>query len=684
MNSFRQLLRQPIRSFMGIIALTLSGTILCLSVSLYYSAVMTAKESDSIYTTIALPKEHTEIEYVQEDGVTHIIKNHTVSKEIRDWINSMPSLYKEVLGIYHQQLISGYSDGLNTLVSAMEDMAYSYHRDLPYTNAAFVITIESIDNDSEFGTVEFSAKINRVLLLHQGYKVPEGYLRITYNYSTEEELKKADLRIGDSYLVFGSNYTDTDLTLKKRLAEILKISSNDIDWSNINYDITEYLQGLKPEDAKKAEDIAALYEYNGHSIPITNTDLRYISSSWMFVQNPANFIMSTFIYPDGTTETVRASEEMIKAKTLPTITRLTTDPDTFLNSEEGKLFRETIEQYKITNQSVPVIGTDLLECIFEFHQNRAYVVKGRSFTEDEYKNGKKVCIISEALATINKLQVGDAIPLAFYKGYETFLENYYNPPADVYSPLAGFCTEVEPFEIIGIYRRADLWSDNSYAFTPNTIFVPNKAIKCEAFTADSGIFSTIVLENGSIDKIQAYANEAGYGDILFCYDQGYSNIKDTLADFLSTSRILLVIGTLAWIAMLILFIVLYVIRLKRTAGMMLSLGSGRKITIIHILISTLTLVLIASVISGLLGFCLVGNVTDYVYNQALSNSVNSSFSANVTSDTLSSITLSARKLPQISFVIASVQFAVFAIIIWLYGIFISGKSPLVLMRHKEN
>jgi len=686
MNSLKQLLRQPIRSVMGIITLMLSGTILCLSISLYYSAAMTVKEAASVYITIALPTDRTEtIEKVVGEEVW-ISERSVLTEEMHEWINSLADSYPEVVGAYQQKFISAYSQGLNTLVSAKEEGAYSYSKDAPYTNAAFVITIESMDNDTAACMVDITAKIDEALLLHDGYKLPDGLLHFTYQYFSEDEWNATDLEIDGTYIVFGKNYVDNGLALKKSLTEILKVSEDEIDWNNINYDITEYVNSLKEHDID-VNNTVALYEYNGEGMPLTASQIEAITSASMFVQNPAHFVMGgyTGTYPDGTVETVAATEEEIKAATHPTITRLTTDLDTFLGSEEGSLWRETLEQYRITNHSVPVLGTDLLESIFQFHQHNAVIKTGRSFTKEEYKSGSSVCIISEELALENNLQVGDTIPLAFYQGYNFYLEKSNSIPADPYSQVAGFSTKEESFQIIGIYRQSNLWADTSYSFTPNSIFIPNSALTCEAYTDNTGIFYTIVLKNGSIDKMKSYEKALGYKDILYYYDQGYSGIHDTLADFLSTARILLIIGVITWVAMLLLFLTLYTARQKKTVGMMLSLGSGKRKTMLHILCSTLTLVLIAAVISGILGWSLLGSVIDQVYSYTSEQVVtNRAFSASVASDAAPVKSLTVQNLPQISAVVAAVQFVIFALITWLYGHILLKKKPLALMKNKEN
>ncbi|MDF2541355.1 MAG: hypothetical protein K0S47_1073, partial [Herbinix sp.] len=43
-----------------------------------------------------------------------------------------------------------------------------------------------------------------------------------------------------------------------------------------------------------------------------------------------------------------------------------------------------------------------------------------------------------------------------------------------------------------------------------------------------------------------------------------------------------------------------------------------------------------------------------------------------------------QKLPLISVAVVIAQFAIFALVIWGYGYYITNKKPLALMKHKEN
>ena len=112
----------------------------------------------------------------------------------------------------------------------------------------------------------------------------------------------------------------------------------------------------------------------------------------------------------------------------------------------------------------------------QFAIEDAMLSEGRSFTQQEYDRGSRVCVISEALAAANGISVGDSISLGFYERdenipYQPFAKTA-NPSAAYYSPQLGFAAEEEAYEVVGIYRQKNAWTEDEYAFTPNTIFVP--------------------------------------------------------------------------------------------------------------------------------------------------------------------------------------------------------------------
>ena len=149
--------------------------------------------------------------------------------------------------------------------------------------------------------------------------------------------------------------------------------------------------------------------------------------------------------------------------------------------------------------TVSVIGTDLLESMYCFHQKDSFVTEGRSFGADDYKNGSNVCLISETTAIASGLGTGDCIDLSFYWGP--------NPLADLTAPewkvqpqlfsqKIGVSGDTKTYQIIGIYRQSDLWDTADYRFLPNTVFVPNASLPENCYSSRNGVFFTYVLQNG--------------------------------------------------------------------------------------------------------------------------------------------------------------------------------------------
>ena len=132
---------------------------------------------------------------------------------------------------------------------------------------------------------------------------------------------------------------------------------------------------------------------------------------------------------------------------------LETDLDVFLSSNAGIEWRSAAQELDTQYHTVSVIGTDLLESMYCFHQKDSFVTEGRSFGADDYKNGSNVCLISETTAIASGLGTGDCIDLSFYWGP--------NPLADLTAPewkvqpqrfsqKIGVSGDTKTYQIIGI------------------------------------------------------------------------------------------------------------------------------------------------------------------------------------------------------------------------------------------
>jgi len=213
------------------------------------------------------------------------------------------------------------------------------------------------------------------------------------------------------------------------------------------------------------------------------------------------------IKEDGTYIEGTINREDYRTIELPTIARLTGDAGSFLAREENALWSKALERFKITQQALAVLGTNDLNSLPAFNARTAYILSGRNFSAKEVEEGARVCVVSAALAQANGLKLGDSIPLRFYRGGDSSTSadalTHSNPVASMYNPYEGFLSEALTYEIVGLYGTQALWSSAAYAFTPNTVFVPNTSIPCEGLTSDSGLYTSILLENGGEDDFLA-------------------------------------------------------------------------------------------------------------------------------------------------------------------------------------
>ena len=144
-----------------------------------------------------------------------------------------------------------------------------------------------------------------------------------------------------------------------------------------------------------------------------------------------------------------------------------------------------------------------------------------------------------------------------------------------YSRAEGFAGEAESYTVVGLYRGDNEWSSNKYSFSPNTVFVPQKSVGVRMRYADTGVFYTLVLHNGTVEKFNELQIKAGFEGLFVMYDQGYSEIADSLSEYDKMSMTVLYISLFAWTGIFLLYLVLFTFRQKATVSRMFSLGAGR-------------------------------------------------------------------------------------------------------------
>ena len=118
---------------------------------------------------------------------------------------------------------------------------------------------------------------------------------------------------------------------------------------------------------------------------------------------------------------------------------------------------------------------------------------------------------------------------------------------------------------------------------------------------EKGIYSTLVIQLGKIDEVQAVAEELGAPDLFICYDQGYSKFMASLDAYEEVSQKALYIGLAAFVAIVLLFLFLYPTQQKRSLMLMGTLGASAWGRFTHTFVSILCVLVPGAVLGGYIG-----------------------------------------------------------------------------------
>lgn len=493
MTPLKQLFRQPVRLLAIILLVGMASAFICLSAGVFSSAKATLAQIEERYVTIGIPTTETEGVTTEYNGLTLHHEESIISQDMWAYMDQLAADGRIIKGAYQQKYISAYCPSIQTVTSGNEDGTYAPSLDTPYGRAILVVRITSVDEINlpefaEIASVSVTASIENVIKLHQDYAV-RSTLYLTIGCNSREELDALDIQVGRRYLVYGSEYIDRDLELRTTLAESHRCSVEDIDLSRISYDLTA--------DEKKtaSQDFIPVAKYSsGEKTSILGQNMvDAIDSCAMTVTHWHGLYPET--QPDyaidGSETGVLLNDQYLDVYMTP----LETGLDVFLSSNAGIEWRSAAQELDTQYHTVSVIGTDLLESMYCFHQKDSFVTEGRSFGADDYKNGSNVCLISETTAIASDLDVGDSIDLAFYWGPNPLAE-LTDPEWKVqpqwFSQEVGLSGNAKTYQIVGIYRQSDLWDAADYRFLPNTVFVPNASLPENCYSSRNGVFFTYV------------------------------------------------------------------------------------------------------------------------------------------------------------------------------------------------
>ena len=611
MNPMNQLTRRPVKAAFGALLLALAGVILALSGGQFWAAARTRAGVEATYTTVAVVTGRISSDEVltpsaeggsnaeslrQDSAMAAAIFLAEPEQQSWDIIRSRPTV----------GMVSGYSPCLRPAISL-----YTGHRgsDAPYEYSIVEIRADAVterNNDwfGESGSAnwQLDGQVLGIYGLNDAFRDPSGQrasVSLHQEYDDPAELLHPEA--GKRYLLLSHSYTDDEWYLRRNVADWVFMETNvqldpwslDILGNLIRYDQRANPDGTKycrlAHDGEFTDDADGFVELAPdeliYSDPVTGVEVMNVDPDdfgrFSFAVDALKDTGEIMVEDPQQPGNWRPETVDYTQYNLPSIQEL---PDGVTAQEvidSTSSWRMAMESIQTNNHSVPVLAVDSVEGMLEFASGRTQITQGRSISQEEYRDGAAVCLISETLARENGLNVGDSLPLSLYEDdpglppiYARFQESC-NPRASVFVTQEGFRQETE-YTIIGLYRQSSEWVTTPTSFTPNSVFVPEKSVTCRTVTGSCGVWSSLVLQNGTIDQMEARLAENGLGGVVTYYDQGYSEIVESLDGFSRVSRTVLWVGLALWVVVLAAYCVLFPLQEGKTALRMWTLGAKRR------------------------------------------------------------------------------------------------------------
>ena len=601
MNPMHQLTRRPVKAAFGALLLALAGVILALSGGQFWAAARTRAGVEATYTTVAVVTGGAEQAGNSDPSLASASAAWEAARfleqpEQQNWsiIRSRPRV----------GLVSGYASNLMPLLDLYNFRSYNGDEtmdsapDAPYTYFILEVLAGEVQERQDppqegasysESTWSISGQVQGVYGLQQRLRDPTGWqadIRFTQYYGDGDVPVRPEA--GKRYLLLACTYDDTEWEERCGIAaEILWQTNVKLNpWSlDIENNLIRYDQRTRQEEQVLDETLQELPpDALGYRDPTTGAEVFSLS------MNATDHLRTNVVRYSGPLETL-APDGDSGLWTMQTVDYGRYDLPSIQELPEGVTAREimdgtaswqtALKALDVTNHSVPVLTVEKVEALADFAAGNAMVTQGRSFSQSEYDSGAAVCLISESLARENGLNVGDSLPLSLYEDdpglppiYARFQESC-NPRASVFVPQEGFRQETE-YTIIGLYRQSSEWVTSPTSFTPNSVFVPEKSVTCQTVTGSCGVWSSLVLQNGTIDQMEARLAENGLGGTVTYYDQGYSDIVESLDGYTRVSRTMLCVGLALWAVVLAAYCVLLPMQEGKTALRMWTLGAKRR------------------------------------------------------------------------------------------------------------
>ena len=277
-----------------------------------------------------------------------------------------------------------------------------------------------------------------------------------------------------------------------------------------------------------------------------------------------------------------------------------------LAGEEGKFIETALNVAKYTVNSIMAITTNNVESLVRFNQRRLGLVEGRYFTEAEYQNGDRVVIISDQLAGLNGLKLGDTLSMELYPGSLNSLRAYSSDaPAWIpsfYYPTMEL-TEPMEYEIIGIFKSLPI-EQSDQAISANMVIIPDNSIGWVEPASDPTaayydyqppLTQTIIVPNGDVAETleQINALTGGYGMFFRFYDQGFTAVLASMTNLRTGMAWIFALTVVGWVLAALIFISFYIGRKHQEARLLYAMGVGGKKRLAWVMVQAAVVIVVS-------------------------------------------------------------------------------------------
>ncbi len=567
-KSVIQICRRPIKTLLGVLLMVLAGGILSLTAGQYWSAYQVTETVKDSFSVLAFPNESLLDMEAYKDGQWIQVQSSCLSQEDEAYIKALPqSASQWVKEISRTDLVSARIPQMQNINPGGLNSAWNTsYDDNNYDTCILEVELTGEGQNTMNATPYYEGKIISVISIHKDFADAVGktvQIRIP-NYLS------FSLQIGERYLVCG-DYSDSDWWCRKQLSQKVSL----------------YLYGYKnfgPWDIVWERDLKKL------SHPYTLNGASYSYAFYLEGKEYVCDVEDDIIHgANGATLSLWLNDAPVTVEHIP---QGSTAEELMAQSQQ---WQQTLHQTQVRQSAFAVLATDRLSAMYAFAAQTVTISEGRAFTRPEEKNGAAVCLISETIATQCGLQVGDTITVEYFEPTQDKLLPYYdNLPTYKYYVQAGFA-QTQEYTIVGLYRRNNEWAREKLSFSINTVIVPRSSVTCKTLSETVGIYTSLLLQTSDISAFTNKLLSDGYEGKFDFFDPGYESIADSISGYEQISMTILVLGVVAWLVILILFVLLYPLPLRQDAVRMWRLGAKKRHISAHIFVSGISILLPAAI-----------------------------------------------------------------------------------------